>query len=54
MFLEDNEENYAVSKFELMLRENNTLFFDVDEFEDITSGRLTKKEIDNYKKSLRI
>ena len=29
------EENYAVSKFESMLKENNILFFDVDEFEEI-------------------
>ena len=41
------EENYAVSKFEAMLKENNILFFDVNEFEEIIEyyldyGRTTK------------
>ena len=35
MYLENNEESYAVAKFESMLKENNILFFDVDEFEEI-------------------
>ena len=54
MFLEDNEENYAVSKFELMLRENNTLFFDVDEFEDIVEYYIENGRTHKAKRALEL
>jgi len=50
MYLENNEESYAVAKFESMLKENNILFFDVDEFEEIIEyylqyGRISKAKL---------
>lgn len=48
------EENYAVSKFESMLKENNILFFDVDEFEEIIEYYLEYGRISKAKRALEI
>ena len=48
------EENYAVTKFELMLKENNILFFDVDEFEEIVEYYLEYGRISKAKRALEI
>ena len=48
------EENYAVSKFESMLKENNILFFDVDEFEEIVEYYVEYGRISKAKRALEI
>ena len=54
MYLENNEESYAVAKFESMLKENNILFFDVDEFEEIIEYYLQYGRISKAKRALDI
>jgi len=51
---DDNNNNVSLSKFESMLKTNNVLFFDSEEFEDIIHHYLEKGKISLAKKAIKL
>ena len=54
LFSSNEDQNFALSRFESMLKTNNVLFFDSSEFEDIIHHYLDSGKVALAKKAIKI